>query len=188
MHWPAEYALCNLRYGKNYNSKGGMQSAIFGPAFWMTIHITSFNYPVNPTAEDKHNYSNWLWSIGNILPCMYCRENFPKNMEAAHFHEKSLESRDSFSRFCYELHCVVNTMLNKTSPTYEEVRDRYELFRSRCLSPEQQQELQQSQKELGCIRPLHDGERGKCFIQIIPHDDDSSNNLIVHSKCLPKSN
>ena len=85
------------------------------------------------------------------------------------------------------MHCVVNTMLNKTSPTYEEVRDRYELFRSKCLSTEQKEELKKTQKELGCVRPLHDGERGKCFIQIIPQDNNSSNNLIIHKKCLPKS-
>lgn len=171
---------------QNYKSRDGMQSAIFGPAFWMTIHITSFNYPVEPTEEDKKNYSNWLMSIGKILPCRYCRENFPKNIEAAGYnYDTCMKSRDSFSKFCYELHDVVNKMLKKTSPPFEEIRSKYELFRAKCLSKEETNKLNREKKELGCIRPIHSGAKGKCVISIVPQDY-SSNHFIVHEKCKPE--
>lgn len=169
-----------------FKSKDGMQSAIFGPAFWMTIHITSFNYPVNPTEEDKQNYATWLLSIGKILPCRYCRENFAQNMKTAGFSYESMNSRDSFSRFCYNLHDAVNIMLHKTSPPFEEIRDRYEALRAKCLTEKQKEEFSKKKQEMGCIRPVHKGQRGKCVISIVPiNENKNKDNFTIHSKCMP---
>ena len=41
---------------KQYNSKDGMMTSIWGPSMWHTMHTISFNYPVKPTKEDKKNY------------------------------------------------------------------------------------------------------------------------------------
>jgi len=44
-----------------------------------------------------------------------------------------MKSRETFSKYVYRLHEVVNTMLHKTSGlTYDDVRERYEHFRARC--------------------------------------------------------
>ena len=175
MSWPAENAALKIKLHdkydkKKYNSSDGMQSAIFGPAFWLTIHITSFNYPVNPSKQNKKDYYNWLMTIGNILPCKFCRDNFPKNLKAAKFSWKVMDSRDTFSRFCYDLHDAVNCMLNKSSPPFEEIRDRYESFRARCLSEKEKQKMLAVQNELGCVRPTHSGAKGRCTISIVPHN------------------
>lgn len=170
---------------KDYNSKDGMQSAIFGPAFWMTIHITSFNYPSEPTEEDKQNYKTWLLSLEKILPCKYCRQNFPQNLKTAGFSDAVFADRATFSRFCYDLHCCVNTMLKKTSPSFEEVRDTYEALRAKCLSEDQKEKLQKQNKELGCIRPNHKGKRGKCVINIVPVEFKVPNNIRIHDQCMP---
>lgn len=193
--WKAEEKIANLHVnyrGNNenldasfeYGSKDGMQSAIFGPAYWMSIHITSFNYPVTPSLEDKKNYKNWLLSIGNVLPCRYCRENFTKNLESAGFNDSCMNNRDSFSRFCYNLHDCVNNMLGKSSPSFETIRDKYEVLRAKCLTDEQKEELSKSNKELGCIRPLHKGERGKCVITIVPQNSEVEN-FNIDKKCMP---
>ena len=45
-----------------------------------------------------------------------------------------MENRKSFSLYVYNLHEIVNKLLNKKSSlTYEEVREIYEHFRSRLL-------------------------------------------------------
>lgn len=191
MSWPSEKIAHRLRDAQesDYNSKDGIQSAIFGPAFWMCIHLTSFNYPVEPSESDKLNYHNWLMAIGNVLPCKYCRENFAKNLQNAKYSESSLKSRATFSRFCYDLHCVVNTMLDKPpSPCFEEVRRKYEMFRAKCLTEEQKSTLMSENKELGCIRPVHNGARGKCIINIVPTNEHAqSENIIVDDRCKPSS-
>ena len=40
----------------DYNSGEGMLTSVWGPSMWHTLHTISFNYPVNPTEEDKKNY------------------------------------------------------------------------------------------------------------------------------------
>ena len=44
-----------------------------------------------------------------------------------------MKSRDTFSKYIFNLHNHINTMLGiKNTLSYEEVRERYENFRSRC--------------------------------------------------------
>jgi hypothetical protein len=162
-----------------------MQSAIFGPPFWMTIHLISFNYPVEPTEAQKKDYSDWLRLSGKVLPCRYCRENVAANVEAAGFDWGCMASRDTFARFCYKLHDNVNRMLNKSSPPFEEIRSKYESFRARCLTAREAGQLHAEEKELGCLRPTHDGEKGKCHISIVPHSS-SEPSFKIDDKCQPQ--
>ena len=136
---------------EDFASSDGMMTAVWGPALWMSMHTISFNYPVQPREQDKRTYARWLCSTGKVLPCGYCRRNFEKNLRAAGFFEKSpspFENRESFSRLVWRLHDEVNKMLGKPpSPSYEEVRQQYESFRSRCLT--KAEEVASSEKAAG---------------------------------------
>lgn len=167
----------------DFQSNDGMQSAIFGPAFWMTIHMASFNYPTSPTPEQKRNYENWLCATGKILPCRYCRENFEKNMTDAGFGPQVFENRDTFSRFCYTLHDKVNQMLGKSSPTFEEVRSNYEILRARCLSEKEKEAFAKENKEAGCIRPKHRGPRSRCIINVLPMNKCDGSSINIDASC-----
>ena len=66
-------------------------------------------------------------------------------------------------------------MLGKKSGlSYEDVRDRHEHFRSRCLEdPKKVKEAQKSKvesNEKGCTEPLY-GIKSKCVLNIVPRDD-----------------
>ena len=60
---------------EDYFSGDGMLTTVWGPSMWHYLHTMSFNYPVNPSMKDKHNYRNFILSLKNVLPCKYCREN-----------------------------------------------------------------------------------------------------------------
>ena len=46
-----------------------------------------------------------------------------------------MKNRETFSRYIFDLHNHINTMLGKKNTiSYQEVRSRYENFRSRCSS------------------------------------------------------
>ena len=46
----------------------------------------------------------------------------------------TMKNRESLSRWVYNLHEEINRMLGKKSNlTYNDVRDRYEIFRARCI-------------------------------------------------------
>lgn len=118
---------------QHYNSRDGMLTYIWGPPLWHFLHTMSFNYPLRPTAQQKRDYRRFMESLQGVLPCGKCRENLAKNYRTLPLLPKHLEGREAFSRYVYELHEVVNRMLQKESGlTYDAVRDRYEHFRARC--------------------------------------------------------
>ncbi len=120
---------------KDYISGDGMLTTVWGPSMWHFLHTMSFNYPVNPSAEDKQHYKEFMLSLVHILPCKYCRQNLANNYKLFPLKASDMASRDSFSRYVYKLHELVNKLLKKKSGlSYCDVRERYEHFRSRCTS------------------------------------------------------
>lgn len=173
---------------KDYNSRNGFATSIFGPAIWFNLHLISFNYPVNPTSADKTHYKNWFLSHQYTLPCIYCRNSFKKNLIKARFNDKVFNNRETFSRFVYILHNIVNEMLGKNvNITYEEVRDKFENFRSRCSEQERANVLKEKEKkvkEKKCESLLY-GIKSKSVIKIIPSSAKTSG-LIIDPKCKTK--
>ena len=97
---------------KDFNSGDGMLTSVWGPSMWHYLHIMSFNYPVNPTIEDKKNYRDFVLNLKNVLPCKYCRINLKTNFKQMPLTMKHMANRDSFSRYVYDLHELINKMLN----------------------------------------------------------------------------
>jgi len=173
---------------KDYESGDGMMTKIWGPAMWHYLHTMSFNYPVEPTLENKKNYRNFVLNLRNVLPCKYCRINLTNNLKKKPLQMCHMKSRETFSRYIYELHETVNRMLNKKSRlTYCDVRDRYENFRSRCTEEKPKvftfkKTTTRKKKEKGCIEPLY-GKKAKCVINIVPQEDKSAT-FQINKECI----
>jgi len=156
---------------EDYNAADGFQTSTWGPATWHFMHTISFNYPVNPSYQDKIHYRNFILNLQNVLPCKYCRINLKTNFKQLPITMETMKNRESFSKYIYELHELVNKMLKKKSHlTYYDVRERYEFFRSRCLDERTQFKKckTEKKKEKGCTEPLH-GKKTKCIIRVVPH-------------------
>lgn len=163
---------------KHYESNNGMMTAIWGPAIWHFLHTMSFNYPIHPTCEDKKHYRDFILSLKNILPCGKCRKNLCNNLAKHPLQVKHMKSRETFSRYVYQLHEVINTMLNKKSGlSYTEVRERYEHFRARCLTP-----TSPVPSEKGCIEPIY-GVKSKCVMNIVPQEE-NCNTMSIDERCM----
>ena len=178
----------NVFSKKDFSSGDGMMTKIWGPLQWTFLHIMSFNYPVNPTIEDKKHYRDYVLNLRYILPCKYCRINLANNFKKKPLQMCHMASRDTFSRYIYELHEVVNKMLNKKSNlTYCDVRERYEHFRSRCTEEKQKiftfkKTTTRKKKEKGCTEPLY-GKKSKCVINIVPQEDKTAT-FQMDKKCI----
>jgi hypothetical protein len=173
----------------DYNSGDGMMTSVWGPPMWHMLHTISFNYPIVPTEEQKKHYYSFYANLQNILPCRYCRENLANNLKSLPLTMSVFKSRETLSKYVYELHETVNSMLGKSSGLcYEDVRDRYEHFRSRCL--EDPKKIKQEKKtdkvkiEKGCTEPLY-GVKSKCVLNIVPRDDRLSS-FKMDPKCILK--
>ena len=99
-----------------------------------------------------------------------------------------MKNRETFSRYIYNLHELVNKMLHKNSNlSYCDVRERYEHFRARCT--DEQPKLfkfkryqTKKQKEKGCTEPLY-GKKSKCIINIVPQEEKGPS-IQIDKKCI----
>ena len=173
---------------KDYISGDGMLVSVWGPAQWHFLHTMSFNYPVKPTPEDKKHYMDYVKNLQYVLPCKYCRMNLTNNFKKKPLQMCDMASRETFSRYIYELHETINRMLNKKSNlTYCDVRERYEHFRSRCTDEKPRvfnfkKTGSKKMKEKGCTEPLY-GKKSKCVINIVPQEDKSAT-FQMDKKCI----
>ena len=175
--WVKKNKTRKKTYGKNdFKSKDGMLTSVWGPSLWHYLHTMSFNYPVNPTDVQKRYYKQFVMSLKYVLPCKYCRMNLRKNLKAVPLNDNALKNRDNFSKWMYDLHEHINTMLKKKSGlSYEDVRERYEHFRARCSETSVDKIVQElkkikNKKEKGCETPLY-GHKAKCVIKIVPKEN-----------------
>lgn len=161
---------------KDFKSKDGMLTSVWGPGLWHYLHTMSFNYPVNPTNVQKKYHKQFIMSLKYVLPCKYCRMNLRKNLKAVPITDTVLKNRDNFSKWMYDLHEHINTMLKKKSGlSYEDVRERYEHFRARCSETSVDKIVEElkkikNKKEKGCETPLY-GHKAKCVIKIVPKEN-----------------
>lgn len=175
---------------KDYSSGDGMLTSVWGPGLWHYLHVISFNYPNEPTKLQKIKYKQILLNLQYTLPCKYCRINLKNNFKKFPLNNIIFENRNSFSRYIYNLHELINKMLGKKSNlTYCEVRDRYEQFRSRCVieNPKifkykENFNKTKSKKEKGCTEPLY-GKKSKCIINIVPQEK-KCKTFNIDKKCL----
>ena len=182
------YIIKKNRYftEEDYVSGDGMLTSVWGPALWHYLHTMSFNYPVEPSNADKKHYRNFILSLQHVLPCKYCRMNLEKNFKTLPLTMKEMKSRHTFSKYVYDLHEEINTMLGKKSNlSFEDVRERYEHFRARCGKRKVIKIMKtRKKKHKGCTEPLYK-IKSKGVVQIIPQNE-KCDSIIIDDKCVMK--
>ena len=103
---------CSPYSTEDYNSNDGMLTTVWGPSQWHFLHTMSFNYPVEPTKADKKHYLDYIYSLRYTLPCGKCRANLHKNLKKLPLKMSHMASRETFSRYVYDLHELINKMLD----------------------------------------------------------------------------
>lgn len=178
----------------DYHSGDGMLTSVWGPSLWHFLHTMSFNYPVHPVQADKEHYLNFMRSLQYVLPCKYCRTNLKRNYKELPINKGTMKNRYTFSKYVYDLHEHINKMLHKKSNlSYDDVRERYEHFRSRCLSEtvtslemnnnkNSKTKTRKNKKEKGCTKPMY-GKKSKCILKIVPQEEKVSS-FQIDKKCV----
>ena len=157
---------------------------IWGPCLWHFLHCVSFNYPVDPSAKQKKDYGEFIHLIGYILPDEISKKCFKQNIKDSKFSNKSLKNRSVFSKWMYDFHNVVNkrTGKSKSKESLDQNRNKYENFRSRCLT----NPSKNRKKETGCTDSMY-GIKAKSTIHIVPKKN-RKKNMKIDPKCIVKKN
>lgn len=108
-----------------------MQVNKWGPKTWYTLHTMTFNYNEDPTEEDKRNYKNFFTLLGEMLPCVYCRQSYKIYLKYLPIDEY-LDSRMGICYWLFTLHNIVNDKLNKPLYDFKTACIDYEKIRAKC--------------------------------------------------------
>ena len=97
-----------------------MNQNIWGPKYWFTLHTMTFEFPQNPTYNDRKIYYNLFTSLQYLLPCSVCRQHYKKNLRELPL-ENNLYSRKSIVYWLIDIHNKVNVETGKRIYSYDEV-------------------------------------------------------------------
>lgn len=106
-----------------------MNVSKWGPSFWTSLHTITFNAPLKCNTEQRKIYENYFTSVGDILPCKWCRMSYKLFLKYLPIQEYS-DSRSGLTYWLYIIHNVVNMKLNrKCDLTFRDIVLHYETFR-----------------------------------------------------------
>jgi hypothetical protein len=91
-----------------------MQSSVFGPGSWSAMFYAAAGYDLNETPKriKDPQYKAYFKSIGDVLPCRYCRDSYKIFFDSLDF-DKYLKVQCGLIRFVYDLKNLVNEKLEK---------------------------------------------------------------------------
>jgi hypothetical protein len=155
------------------DKNNGMMTKVWGPPGWLFLHSITFGFPHKIDADNihrVHEYAKFFNSVGNVLPCKYCRESYNEYIKELPI-EGFLDSRNSLVTWLYLIHNRVNKKLGVSSeciPPLTEVKDKYEQYRAKCKQTTDKERNENLVK--GCIIPKN-GVKQKCIINVVNDND-----------------
>lgn len=102
-----------------------MDSEIWGPKGWFFLHTITFNYPDNPTPNEKAQYYNFFMNLQYVLPCEICKKNYPKHLKDYPLDDNALKNKRTLSKWLVKIHNHANIELGKPTMSYKDVLAKY---------------------------------------------------------------
>jgi Erv1 / Alr family len=102
-----------------------MNQNLWGPAYWFTFHTITFQYPFQPTMEEKRAYGLFFEQLKYLLPCKYCRQHYQQNWNEIPI---QLENRRALVEWLVKFHNQVNLITGKPVMSLDQVIYWYETY------------------------------------------------------------
>lgn len=100
--------------------------AVWGPAFWFSLHNGSTRYPINPSPLWKHRMKSFIQGIPVMVPCEKCADHATAYIESqSHRLDDAVSTREKLFNFFVEFHNFVNQKLGKPEIPLDAVRKMY---------------------------------------------------------------
>ena len=106
-----------------------MQTSKWGPSAWDYLHTLTFNYPEDPSDDNKKYYYELFNNLKFTLPCKYCRESYSIFFKYINIKDY-LDDREGITYWLYTIHNIVNLKLNKKKVNFIDVVNYYEKRRA----------------------------------------------------------
>jgi len=97
---------------------------VWGKHIWTSIHIIALGFPEHPSSVERDNYRRFFTSIGDILPCSKCRDNYKQHLKDLPV-DLFLASNDTLFGWTVAIHNIVNTEHGKATWTIDQAKYYY---------------------------------------------------------------
>ena len=95
-----------------------MSVSYWGPITWKTLHCITYNYPINPTHQEKKMYNEFFYQIlPYLLPCQICQRHYLRNLNSFPLAQK-LNRKEDFIRWLIDIHNYINRKNGKPTINY----------------------------------------------------------------------
>lgn len=102
-----------------------MNQNIWGSHLWFSLHTITFNYPLEPTTNDKEEYKQFFINLQNVIPCSVCKKNYKRHINE-HPIDNFLNNRKDLVYWLIDMHNMVNGEIGKKILSYDIVIKKYE--------------------------------------------------------------
>ena len=85
----------------------------WGPHGWKFIHYVTMGYPEKPTNIQKNQYRNFFLSLGDVIPCILCKNNYIDHLKEYPLNEEALRNKTNLMAWGIKVHNLVNKSNNK---------------------------------------------------------------------------
>ena len=106
-----------------------MDPKIWGASAWLFLHTITFNYPNNPSIEDKKNFHQFFDSLKYTIPCPLCKEHYKENLKK---NPIKLNSKEELIEWLFDIHNTVNESKGTKIYSHEDLYDiYYDIFKDK---------------------------------------------------------
>ena len=154
-----------------FTSKNGFQTKVWGPYAWFFLHTVTLNF----APERAEGYLAFFKSLGDVLPCGACRDNYKRIISSKdpklRLDAQKMTTRLRAARWLFRVHIRVQqdiyekTKRKKDLPMYEDTREdfiqamkEYEQYRASC-----------QKRSYGCVKPKKGYVKCHSLIRIKPN-------------------
>lgn len=85
-----------------------------GRSSWTLLHSIGAKYPINPSAEQQNDITNFLQLFGKLYPCWFCAKDFNQYLSE---NKPKVKTQEDLNRWLCDAHNEVNAKLGK--PTFD---------------------------------------------------------------------
>ena len=108
---------------KKYYFDNIKNPSFWGPSVWRVIHSFAASYrSIQPVSNA---YMEFIYSLGGILPCADCRDNYRTALSTMPLTFATLLNAHSVFLWSFLFHDLFNKKLHHASPPFEMVKEQY---------------------------------------------------------------
>ncbi len=131
-----------------------MDSIVWGPPFWFTLHTISMTYPIYPNTVTRKKYYEFISNLPLFLPAPAIGNHFAKLLDEYPL-EPYISSRLSFMKWVHFIHNKVNSYLDKPQLSfYDFLQDYHDKYKPKTEKEEEKKKEKKRYIEIACIVAL----------------------------------